>query len=62
MTTDHPEPDVVIVLRPQSGREPTAVRLRRLLKFALRTLGLKCISVEDVRRPTDGKQEKQSLA
>lgn len=37
-----------LVLEVQPGREPAAVRLRALLKFAGRRLGLKCRSVEEV--------------
>ena len=42
-----PEPDVVtIVLRaaPDPGRRPIGRRVARLLKYALRACGLKCLS------------------
>jgi hypothetical protein len=47
MTQKPPEPDVIITLRPLAAAEPVAVRLRRLLKFAGRKLGLKCLQCQD---------------
>ena len=32
---------------------PEAIRYRRLLKFALRTLGLKCTGYQEPQRPVD---------
>ena len=42
-------PDIRLTLRPLTGAwVPVAVRLRRLLKFALRVCGLRCLSVEEI--------------
>ena len=37
-----------LTFKAQSSDVPPEVRLRRLLKYALRVCGLKCVSVEDV--------------
>jgi hypothetical protein len=43
-------PDVRLSFRalPDPDRVPANVRYRRLLKFALRTLRLRCVAVEDL--------------
>jgi hypothetical protein len=44
-----PQPgDYRLILRPQPSPTPVAVRLRRLLKYALRVVGLKCLRVEEI--------------
>jgi hypothetical protein len=43
-------PIFTITLRPEKSCSDPVKALRRLLKIALRTFGLKCISVEQVRR------------
>jgi hypothetical protein len=46
------EADVVLVLRPLPSAVPADVRLRQLLKYALRCQGLKCVAVRDaIKRP-----------
>jgi hypothetical protein len=44
------EPDWVIQLRPLGSAAPAEVRIRRLLKLALRGLGLRCVSMSWRRR------------
>lgn len=41
---------------------PGAIRVRRLLKFALRTLGLKCIRLAEPQETTRLRQLTQALA
>ena len=40
--------DYLVRLRPIPGDCPPYLRLRRLLKFALRTLGLRCVEVREM--------------
>ncbi|HEX8340011.1 MAG TPA: hypothetical protein VF624_03795 [Tepidisphaeraceae bacterium] len=48
-------PDFVIQLRPEPGDVPVMIRVRRLLKVALRGYGLRCVSIgEAAPRPADG--------
>lgn len=49
------QPDYRLVLRPLRREEPPVIRLRRLLKTALRAFGLKCVSVEEVRPDGPGR-------
>jgi hypothetical protein len=53
------EPDIVLTLRPQpvEGVWPVAVRLRLLLKRALRDYKLKCIHLADARTSDDPQEE-----
>ena len=53
MSTPEPPPDYSIRLRPLHDSAPAAIRLRHLLKYALRGLGLRCISIKEV--PRDNK-------
>lgn len=46
------QPDFRLTLRPTPGDVPAAVRLRAVLKYALRACGLRCVRVEEV--PRDG--------
>ncbi len=50
MTPSESEPDVRLTLRPLPDEVPTDIRLRRLLKYALRALGLRCVKIEDLER------------
>lgn len=43
--SDGSETDVVVTLRDVGGSVPVALRLRRLLKVALRVFGLRCVDV-----------------
>lgn len=45
------EPNYVIEFRPQPSAVPAPLRIRRLLKYALRSLGLKCISLQEKPKP-----------
>jgi hypothetical protein len=55
---DHPPPpDLRITFRISGAGPPGAVRGRRLLKYALRALGLRNISYEEIERP-DAKGQK----
>lgn len=50
--------DYLIRLRPIGSPDPPArLRLRRLLKVALRALRLRYVSIAEVERTTDGKPE-----
>jgi hypothetical protein len=49
---DQGQPVYRLTLRAQPGAVPPVVRLRRLLKTALRSFGLRCLAVEEV-RPDD---------
>ncbi len=52
-----PDPDFVLRLRPLPGWPgPLAVRLRRLLKTALRAYGFRCVKAEEVHRGKEGKK------
>jgi hypothetical protein len=53
-----PEPDIVLTLRPLpvEGRWPVAVRVRVLLKIALRRFWLKCVRLSEP-KTDDGPQE-----
>lgn len=43
-----------LTFRPTDGGEPTAaLRVRRLLKFALRTCGLRCVGIRETLPPSD---------
>jgi hypothetical protein len=46
-----PDPDIGLVFRPLPDPEgvPVAVRVRRLLKYALRALRLKCVRLGEAR-------------
>ena len=50
--TEPSQPDFRLVLRPRPGGPPPIIRLRRLLKAALRAFGLRCLRVEEI-RPDD---------
>jgi hypothetical protein len=64
LATDPPtEPPLIhLILKPLPADAPVAIRLRRLLKVALRAFGLRCVAVEEVsgkamqgeQGPTDG--------
>jgi hypothetical protein len=41
-------PDYQITLRPEPGPVPAIVRLRKFLKAALRTYGLRCVDMAEV--------------
>jgi hypothetical protein len=43
--TDDPPERWVVVLTPEPGAVPPAVRVRQVLKYALRRQGLKCAAV-----------------
>lgn len=47
--------DIRIVLRPLADGVPVPMRLKRLLKYALRLLGFRCLHVEEVKseQPTE---------
>jgi hypothetical protein len=42
------DPQYHLVLRPLPSAYPAITRLRRALKFLLRTFGLECVQVEEV--------------
>jgi hypothetical protein len=42
------DPDIRITLRPKPDAVPSNIRLRRLLKLALRAFGLVCVDVREV--------------
>jgi hypothetical protein len=42
------QPQYRVLLRPQPGEAPAFVRLRRLLKLALRAFGLRYVLVEEI--------------
>jgi hypothetical protein len=44
-------PDYLLVLRPLASAYPPAVRVRHLLKFALRSCDLKCIKAVEIAPP-----------
>jgi hypothetical protein len=45
-----PEPDLwVLTFRPEVNDVPPPIRIRRLLKYAGRVLGLKCVEVRDAK-------------
>jgi hypothetical protein len=43
------------------GEAPVTIRLRWLLKWALRDLRLRCKSAEEVRPPTDGETRPEGV-
>jgi hypothetical protein len=43
-----PERDYLLRLRPERSAEPAPVRLRKLLKIALRALGLRCVHLKEL--------------
>ena len=46
MTDPFPEDRVTLIFRPVPGwRTPPAARLRKLLKLAIRSCGLKCLAI-----------------
>jgi hypothetical protein len=49
-----PAAEFTLKLKALPDSRPPAVRLRQLLKYALRAVGLQCVSVEEVRDPGDG--------
>ena len=42
------QPDYLIRLKPLPSPRPAAVRIRLLLKWALRQAGLKCVEIREV--------------
>jgi hypothetical protein len=51
---DNTEDLVKLTFRPLADDVPVAIRLRQLLKHALRALRLRCVCVEDVDSPKAG--------
>ena len=50
-----------LTLRAEPGSEiPPAIRLRRLLKHALRSCGLRCTEVREIKPDTPQPQERES--
>ncbi len=49
--TPPPAPDYRLTFRPLRSGAPVWARLRHLLKFALRSLGLRCVRVEKLEAP-----------
>jgi hypothetical protein len=52
--TAAPEPDRRITFRVSREGPPGAIRARRLLKYALRVLGLRNLKYEEIDRPGHG--------
>jgi hypothetical protein len=48
-------------LPPQDDEVPVVIRLRWLLKWALRDVRLRCMSAEEVRPPTDGETRPEGV-
>ena len=48
MTGTPPRPEYHLRLRAEPGMVPAVVRLRRFLKAALRSYGLRCVEVREV--------------
>ena len=63
MPCDTPSRDIRLTLHPLPDDVPVEVRLRQLLKVALRRFRLRCVSVEEVaspvQRPTNPEKESQ---
>lgn len=53
-----PLPDIRLVLRPLPDEVPVAIRLRQLLKYALRAQGFRLVRLEEV--PRGEKKEPRS--
>jgi len=43
-----PPPDIRLVLRPLAGEVPVEIRLRQLLKYALRAQGFRLVALEEI--------------
>jgi hypothetical protein len=52
MSVQHPRPHFRLVLRPEPGVGDPTRALRRLLKFALRRCGLRCVAVAETTEAT----------
>ena len=48
------QPEFLLRFRGLPGEPPPAIRLRRLLKFALRSCGLRCVTAEEIRENPKG--------
>jgi hypothetical protein len=61
--SDQPRPDFRITVRDLAppGDVTTDVRLRRMLKAALRWFGFRCVKVEEVPRPGAGLPAPQAV-
>lgn len=63
MKTDRPR-RYQLVLEPEPSSIPPILRLRKLLKLALRAFGLKCVSAEEIKageeaRAVDAEEREQ---
>jgi hypothetical protein len=56
------QPHYRLTLRPLPSAYPPVIRLRRALKWLLRSFGLECVDVREVSPPAKGDRHERSAA
>jgi hypothetical protein len=57
---ENEQPSFCITIRATPGTVPVTIRLRRLVKTALRAFGFKVLEIRELRPNKDGRQEMES--